>query len=484
MPSHFRLTETIFFIVFGIAIAIAIPIGYSDAVYADEPTAAEKFQQLSSYVRKTMAETAVPGVAIGILHDGQVHTAGFGITNVDNPLPVTDDTLFQIGSITKTMTGTIIMRLAEQGKLDLDAPVRRYLPKFSVQDESVAANVRVKDLLTHMGGWVGDYFSSTGEGADALERIVQEMADLQQLAPLNSVWSYNNSGFYAAGRIIEVVTGQSYEVVLQELVFDAIGLDHTYIIPTDVMTRRFAVGHNVSDDGISVAEPWPLYRAVWAVGGAITNVGDMLKYAGFHMGDGRNAEGARVMKQQSLAAMQAVHAPKIGTDDMMGLTWHLSDVGSKRTVSHGGGTTGQNSVLLMVPEEDFALAIVTNANSGRALRTEVSRWALEYYFGAKDELPQPRLLTPDEVAQYTGTYSRPYMDVFVTAEDGRLMIQSVIKQGFMSDDLPAPPPPSEFGLYADDRIIEMDGKARGEFVRKADGSIGWLRLPTRINVKQ
>ena len=108
-----------------------------------------------------MEETQTPGVAVGLLHEGEEHVAGFGVTSLENPLEVTPDTLFQIGSITKTFTGTAAMRLVERGELDLDAPVRTYLPGLKLSDEDVAARVTMRHLLTHTGGWIGDYFDDS-----------------------------------------------------------------------------------------------------------------------------------------------------------------------------------------------------------------------------------------------------------------------------------------------------------------------------------
>src|SRR5436853_4827679 len=97
------------------------------------------FEDICSAVRVAMEETQTPGVAVGLLHDGEEHVAGFGVTSLENPLEVTPDTLFQIGSITKTFTGTVAMRLVERGELDLDAPVRTYLPQLTLDDADVAA---------------------------------------------------------------------------------------------------------------------------------------------------------------------------------------------------------------------------------------------------------------------------------------------------------------------------------------------------------
>src|SRR5437762_7670026 len=111
-----------------------------------------------------MSRHHVPGVAIGILHDGDEDIAAYGVTNLDHPLAVDADTLFQIASITKTITATVIMRLVEQGKLDLAAPVRRYIPAFRLKDERAASRATVKHLVTHTGGWLGDSFRDFGNG--------------------------------------------------------------------------------------------------------------------------------------------------------------------------------------------------------------------------------------------------------------------------------------------------------------------------------
>lgn len=459
-------------------------ISYIQATGSDANADSEKtFEQLRMFVNRQMAEKAVPGVAMGVLHNGKFHTAGFGITNVDNPQLVTDNTLFQIGSITKTMTGTIMMRLAEQGKLDLDAPVRAYLPDFKVKDEQVSAQATVRSLLTHMSGWVGDHFSDTGEGNNALALMMAEIEELEQLAPINAVYSYNNSGFYVAAQIIEVVTGEYYQDVLQKMIFDDIGLKQSYIVPTTVMTKPYVVGHYSSESGVRIAEPWNLYRAAWAAGGGIMSIGDMLKYAQFHMGDGKNDAGVQVMKQQSLTQMQAQQAPKVGTDESVGITWHLSQVGDINIVAHGGATNGQLAYLLLVPEHNFAMAMLTNSSNGRALNAAVTELALELYFDAKKEQPKGRTLSDKELAEFTGTYARPFVKVIVSAVDGKLMIQSIPQKGFMSDDIPPPSPLREFGIFNADRIVDMNGTQQAEFIRKEDGTIGWLRM-SRILVKQ
>ena len=125
------------------------------AAVENQQAADPAFERLATLVAEKMEAYQIPGASLGILRDGTITTRGFGVTSVDHPLPVTDTTLFQIGSISKTFTGTAIMRLVDQGRCGLEAPVRTYLPDFSVRDEIASREVTVLDLLTHTSGWGG-----------------------------------------------------------------------------------------------------------------------------------------------------------------------------------------------------------------------------------------------------------------------------------------------------------------------------------------
>jgi CubicO group peptidase (beta-lactamase class C family) len=446
------------------------------------------WERLCEFVVENMGKKGVPGVAIGVLHGDEVHTAGFGVTNIEHPLDVTDKTLFQIGSITKTFTGTVLMRLAELGKLDLDATVRTYIPEFRLADETAASRATIRHLLTHMGGWVGDFFHDTGSGADALPKYVADMADLEQLAPINTVWSYNNSGFYLAGCIIEVVTEKRYEAVVEELVLEPLEMSNSFFAPGDVITHRIAVGHNLGDEGPTVARPWPLPRAAWPAGGITCDVQDLLRYARFHLGNGKTNNGQYLLATESIAAMQSIQT-RVWGDESWGLTWSLKSVNGTKIVGHGGGTVGQVSLLALVPEHDFAIAVFTNANSGGLITDDVANWVLREYLGLERQNPEAIQATEDELAQYTGFYSRPFLDVELGILGGRLIGAVSYKGGFPSRDVPPPPPPPpvSLGLCDKDRLIVLDGmmkNATADVVRAPDGSIGWLRFSGRIHRRQ
>lgn len=157
-------------------------------------TRSADFRLLGEQIRAAMARCHVPGVAVGVLCGDQVFTEGFGVTSVDHPLPVDSRTLFQVGSISKTVTATAAMRLVEAGRLALDAPVRRVLPDLRLSRNDVAERVTLRHLFTHTGGWEGDFFGDFDPGDDALAKYVTQMAHLPQRTPLGEVWSYNNAG--------------------------------------------------------------------------------------------------------------------------------------------------------------------------------------------------------------------------------------------------------------------------------------------------
>ena len=173
-------------------------------------TADPDFRALDAKIQAGMARYGIPGVAVGVLAQGREYVRGYGVTNVDYPVPVDGDTLFRIASTTKTVTGTAVMRLVEQGKLDLDTPVRTYLPDFQTFDPAVAPRVTLRQLLNHSAGWVGDDFEDTGRWHDALTRYVAGMARLPQVTPLGTAFHYNNAALVLAGHVLEVVVGQPY----------------------------------------------------------------------------------------------------------------------------------------------------------------------------------------------------------------------------------------------------------------------------------
>jgi len=438
-------------------------------------------------IKEYMKEFSVPGVAVGVRQGDETFTGGLGVSNVDHPLPVDEATLFQIGSITKTFVGTLAMRLVEAGKLELDEPIRTYLPGFKVQDEEASEKATMRHLFTHMTGWVGDWFpEDLGHGDDAVARYVESMAETPQITTLGEVLSYNNAGFNVAGRVFEAVTGTVFSDLMKEMIFDPLGMSHTYLLPWDLMTHRFAVGHMAGEDGPSVAKPWSIGRASGPAGGIVTCVRDMLNYAKFQLGDGSYG-GKRLLEQGSLEALHTLQV-RFAPHNGVALTFWVDDRRDTKTLGHGGGTVGQTSLFTLVPDRDFAILLVTNSNAGGQLNPKVTNWALEEYAGvATPELAYVK--TPETSLEgYVGEYKATLSAVSVTTDEEGLSISRRSLGGFPTRDTPPastePSLPVRFALYDEDHIVGLEEPFKGalaQFLRNPDGSIAWLRIGMRIH---
>lgn len=447
------------------------------------------FRLLCDTIQTAMERFRIPGAAIGVIYEGIEYTAGFGVTNVDHPLPVDADTLFQIGSTTKTVTGTVVMRLVEEGLLDLDTPLRAYLPDLRLASEDVAAHVTMRHLLTHTGGWEGDYFADFGPGDDALSRLVATLDQLPQLTPLGTVWAYNNAGFYLAGRVVEAVTGETYEAAVRRLVLHPLDMRRSFFFAADAITYRVAVGHTIRGNEPVVARPWAIPRAHNPAGGLICGISDLLRYARFHLGDGRATKGTRLLRPESMALMQSPLAQAGNFADAVGVAWHIRDIEGTRVIEHGGGTFGQMAAFQLVPERGFAIALVANADSALALFREIVALAFERYLGLREHDPIPLEAPADQLTAYVGRYVGTDIDLEIGRQDDRLVMTEIVKARFSAEEpvsLPAPSP-AHLALYSKDRIVVLDGPWKGqraEFMCDADGSVRWLRFIGRLHARQ
>lgn len=475
-----------------IAVAlVAACAGLQPPSQAQERTDA-RFASIVSLAEARMREYGVPGVAIGIIDNGVLAIRGLGVTNVEDPLPVTEHTVFPIASISKTFATTAVMRLVEQGKVDLKAPVRKYLPDFRVREEAVSRDVTVWNLLTHSSGWEGQV-SGPERGEDTLRNFVTTITDLMQVAPPGAAWSYNNAGFSVAGRVIEAATGTSINRAIRDLVFTPLGLAHAGTTAGDFIVNRFAAGHaNRGDNPPALQRPFSPSTSVTA-GGVGLCITDLLTYAQFHMGDGTSATGERVLTRASLEQMRTVQLHKQGTDDDIGLAWHLRTVGPLRVAAHGGTLAGHILLLEIVPERNFAIAVLTNAQNGWRLIQDVERAALSSYRGATfaknqaiahrglvETLPnvEPLAAQPDP-APYIGRYLRPSNAVVVRADGNRLFVQERPNTGDPRPEMP-------IAFFGPDHAVVTGGADRGqsiEFIRAADGSVRWVRVVGRVAVR-
>lgn len=462
------------------------------------------FDEFDAKVEAGMKAYGIPGVAAAVWADGREHVKGYGVTNVDHPIPVDGDTVFRIGSTTKTFTGTVMMRLVEQGKVDLAAPVRRYLPDFAVADPAVGGVVTVRQLLNHTSGWLGEDLQDFGRGDDAVARYVASMTRLPQVTAPGTVFAYNNAGLVVAGRIIEVVTGQTYEAAVQGLLIDPLQLNATRFFTDEIIGLNVAASHTVVDGKPAVDTAlWAFPRSCNPTGSLMSTARDQLRYARFHLGDGTADDGTRLLSRQSLQAMRS--DPGVGGTLMvelagMGVTWMLRPSAEDVTiVQHGGTWPGQRSGFIMVPERNFAMTVLTNSDGGAALNNELfaDDWALRRFAGVTNLPAEPQRLEAAALEPYAGRYVVDAIGPSGVLEqtiiefrpgDGQLDGTTV---GADAGGRPVESTRSRMGLafYRRDHGLDLgpDGKplaTRSDFVRTLDGAIGWFRTHGRLYRRQ
>jgi len=409
----------------------------------------------------------VPGATVAWMHGDEIQAAGAGVTNVNTGVPVTPDTLFQIGSITKVYTTTLIMQLVDEGRIDLGASPADYLPGLRFGDDAAMGEITIRHLLTHTSGVDGDFFDDFGRGDDAVERYVAACANLPQLFPPGSMWSYCNAGFAVLGRIIELMTGMTWDAALRTRLLDALGVSHTVTLPEEALLHLAAAGHRVSPSlDISLVDRWVMPRGAGPAGATpCSTVSDMLAFAKLHINGGVAPDGRRLLSEESVREMQRPQVTMPGIPGEFashwGLGWMLFDWGGRRVIGHDGGTIGQQSSLRILPEENFGVAVLTNSMTGSLLVSRIMRWLFEQVMGV--EMP-PRPAPPESPAQldlepYAGEYERLGFKISIALKDG-VLATTTVNTGPLATDadrFPATP------MYAVDRSLFVQKTPLGTF---------------------
>ncbi|MEO3927757.1 serine hydrolase [Micromonosporaceae bacterium B7E4] len=390
----------------------------------------------------------VPGAVLGILRlhpdrEDELVEAAYGVLNVETGVEVTTDSVFQIGSISKVWTATIVMQLVDEGLLDIDAPVATVLPELRLADPEVAKRVTMRHLLAHTSGIDGDVFTDTGRGDDCLEKYVALLGEVAQNHPLGATWSYCNSGFVLAGRVIEKLTGGTWDAALRDRISVPLGLRRTGTLPEEALLHRAAVGHVSAGHAEPARAPvWGLPRSLGPAGLITSTVADVLGFARLHLTGGLAPDGTRVLGAESAAAMTACEAelpdPYI-LGDSWGLGWIRFGWDGHRLVGHDGNTIGQAAFLRLLPEEGLAVTLVTNGGNARDLYEELYR----EIFAELAEVAVPPSLAPPQnpvtadISRHVGEYERAGVRMAVLDSDGGPTLRTTVT-GPLAELVPEP----------------------------------------------
>jgi CubicO group peptidase (beta-lactamase class C family) len=369
--------------------------------------------------------SAVPGYVAGVYHDGEQAVIAHGVTNAVTGTPMREDTGFLFGSVTKILTTTLALQQVERGAVDLDARVVEYLPEFRLTTPSAAAEIRVRNLLTHTNGIDADLFLPDACGRDALKVFVDQLGrHCGALFGPDEYVSYSNGGMIVMGRVLEAVTGTAYHDLLRRDVYAAAGMADSCTSAEDAILRSTAVGHFL-DPASGAARPAQLFKLpdTWAPAGStpIGTVGDLLAFGRTHLAGGVAPSGTCVLSRESTARMQTVmHDMRTPNVTPLGLGWPLMPVGGTTVLAHSGASPGGVAILVVVPEHDLVFAAFGNDSRAVMLHDQVLLWLLRECLGV--EVPDLVSETTPvvDLTRYAGTYRSNQMRVDVSVVDGQL----------------------------------------------------------------
>jgi len=386
--------------------------------------------RLEALLRDLAADQKVPGAVCGIWFGDETEVVTHGVANVATGTPVSRSTLFQIGSISKIYTATLIMQAVSAGVIALDEPVRAQLQEFMVADPGATIEITPRHLLTHTSGLEGDHLIDTGWNADALARYVATLAVLGQIHPTDATYSFCNTGYGVLGRMLEVVTGEHFDRILRRRLTRPLGCRATVTLPQHALLHDVAVGHVKAEGGEPTRQGrWVLTRSNGPMGGIMAPADELLAFARLHTNEGRGADGVDLLAPAAVGAMQQSQVDCPVPGEVQALGWTVRRWGDLACLGQDADTFGQRALLRVVPERDFAVCMMANSRAGAALGQAL----LERVSGDLLDVPPDSLgladggapvVTPSDIAAYAGTYDRLHQRIVVSGGDGKLRLST------------------------------------------------------------
>ena len=427
--------------------------------------------ELDAYVAKVMRELNVPGAAVAVIKDDKVvYAKAFGVKELGKPEPVTTDTKFAIGSITKSFTTTILGILVDEKKLDWDDKVSKYLPAYTMWDPWVTRELTVRDLITHRAGLRSISGGTVWYGSDySREEVLRRARFIEPVASFRSTFSYQNVNFLAAGEVAHAAAGKSWDDQVRERIFAPLGMTHsTAGIPP--MSSNVASPH-AEIDGVLRVIPHRDYDHIAPAGSIYASLLDMAEYMRLHLnrgavGDKRiysEAVARQLFSPQSLVSVPIqAPPPELAAYEPMfsayGFGWFIRDMHGQKIIEHSGGVDGFAANVKMIPAKRAAIIVLSNYEG--PFIGVIDRHLTDVLVGAPpfDWLNYVEKLLADRkksrqeaeaklmaerkasekpslpLAAYAGTYrDKLYGDLTVTLENDKLVLRFTHTPSFTAD---------------------------------------------------
>lgn len=430
---------------------------------------------LQALLEQGLSRHQVPGASVAVFHEGVLTTAAAGIANVSTGVEVTPQTVMHIGSITKVLNATLIMQLVDEGKVDLEERVVRYLPGLRLKDREALKRITVMMLLNHTSGIDGDMLPDHGHDEETIEKGIERFAGLGQIFSPGAECSYCNPATVIAGYLAQRLTGESWYRLMHERIFRPLGMEHAAALPEEALLHRASVGHYLRPNAGQgpTRTSFAFLPLSFAPAGTtlMMSAGDLVAFARAHMSDGCGANGARILSADSATLMRQMRVLNKGKgytySDGVGIGWLVFENGM---LNHPGGGPGIVSVLYVYPERGFAAAILTNAEHGLTLIHEIMGPWLDEFGGlklfGKAAVQVPREPPTIDHGKYVGLYEDIITRHTVSQSGTGLTLSSQAKFAPYESISTAPTPAARLLPLGDDQFTL--GAAEGGTVDTTD----------------
>jgi CubicO group peptidase (beta-lactamase class C family) len=382
---------------------------------------AQDFSPIEKSANEELSRLKIPGASLAIISDGKIVFAkGFGVANVETKEPVRPEMLFRLGSTTKMFTAAALVELSVEGKIDLNAPIGRYVHQLAPEIAALTAN----QLLSHTAG-LRDTAVMYGSHEDAaLGTEIHAWTGAWLFTKPGRVMSYSNPGFWLAGYITEVLTGQPYADAMEARLFRPLGMARTTLRPTMAMTWPFAQGHEMEHGELKIARPAADNAANWPAGSIFSNTHDLSRFVIAFMNEGK-LEDKQVLDPKVIALMSSGHALIPGGKQSYGYGLALRDYRGVKLVEHNGSRAGYGSSIRMIPAQHVAVIVETNRTGSTLPATEEKVLELIGHLSEKDAPMEPKTLpiAAAEIPKIVGVYQNGDQRIEIVARGERLYLK-------------------------------------------------------------
>lgn len=389
----------------------------------------EKEQSVFAQVEKAaldeLKRTNIPGAALAIVRgDKIIFAKGFGVSSVETGVPVTPDTLFRIGSVTKMFTATALITLAEQGKIKLNEPVGNYAKGLN----PLLSRLTAHQLLSHTAGIVDRVIDFGPQDETALATTIRTWGEDYILTEPGRLFSYANPGYALAGMVIEEVGGSPYATIMNDLVFKPLEMSHTTFRPTMAMTYPLAQGHNAfGNTPARVARPFANNTVFWPDGFMFSSVNDLARFAIAVINKGQ-VEGRQVIPPSILAKLTEPYADTISLYEnaKYGYGFFIRVYRGARVFEHGGAISGFGCLIRIAPDHKFAIISVGNKTDEALDQAAAKAFELMLPEPPKEEARALKELpmSETEMRDYAGIYQLPYRRIELLMKEGKLVFRT------------------------------------------------------------